>query len=180
MPFGHDHGPMPAIHGQAHQMRKQLLGARGDRKIDPVACDHLRDLLRGALMQMQPHLRILRAKCADHLRQHVAGLGVGGGDGQRAAVRLAQLRGGAADVLHLAQNAARARNDLVAGGGGAGERAALALEQLESELLFEQLQLPADTRLRGVQLPGGGRDVEAILVDRHEVAQLLQFHAITV
>ena len=59
---------------------------------------------------------------------------------------------------------------------GAGERAALALEQLKSEFLLEQLQLAADAGLRGVQLPGGGRDVEAVLVDRHEVAQLLELH----
>ena len=131
-------------------------------------------------MQVQAHLRIFLAKLADHLRQHVARLGVRGRDGQRAAVGLAQLGRGAADVLHLAQDACGARDDLLARGRGAGERAALAFEQLKAELLLQQLELPADAGLRGVQLPGGGRDVEAILVDRHEIAQLLQFHAITV
>ena len=67
-----------------------------------------------------------------------------GGDRQRAAVGLAQLRGGAADVLHFTQNARGARNDLLAGVRGPGQRAALALEQLEAELLFQQLELPAD------------------------------------
>ena len=127
-------------------------------------------------MQMQAHLRVLQPKRANHLRQHVTRLRVRGGDGQRAAVRLAQLRGSAADVVHLAQDAAGARDDLLAGGGGAGQRATLALEELESELLLEQLELPADAGLRGVQLPCRGRDVEPVLVDRNEIAQLLKLH----
>ena len=65
-------------------------------------------------------------------------------------------------------------------GGDAGQRAALAFEQLKSEFLLEQLQLPADPRLRGVQLPGGGRDVQAVFVDRHEISQLLEFHVAAV
>jgi hypothetical protein len=27
-----------------------------------------------------------------------------------------------------------------------------------------------------VQLPRGGRDVQSVFVDRHEIAQLLEFH----
>jgi hypothetical protein len=34
--------------------------------------------------------------------------------------------------------------------------------------------------LRGMQLARGGRDVEAVLVHGHEVAQLLKFHTGTV
>ena len=98
-------------------------------------------------MQMQSHLGVLDAELANDLRQHVARLGVSGRDGQRAAVGLAQLGGGAADVLHLAQYAAGARDDLLAGGRGAGERSAFALEQLKSELLFQQLELPAHARV---------------------------------
>ena len=58
----HDHCSMPAIHRQTHQMRKLLLGARGDGEIDAVAGHHLGDLLGCALMQMQAHLRVLGAK----------------------------------------------------------------------------------------------------------------------
>jgi hypothetical protein len=86
------------------------------------------------------------------------------------------LRRGAADVLHLAQNAAGARNDLFASRRGAGQCAALALEQLKAEFLFQHFELPADAGLRSVQLARRGRDVEAILVNRHEIAQLLEFH----
>ena len=57
-----------------------------------------------------------------------------------------------------------------------GERAALALEQLKTEFLFQQFELAADAGLRCVQLARGSRDVEAILVNCHEIAQLLKFH----
>ena len=128
MALRHHHGAVPAIDRQAHQMRKQLLRARRDGEIDAVAGDHFGDLLGGALMQMQAHLGVFLAKYADHLRQHIARLGVRGRDRQGAAVGLAQIRRGAADVLHFAQDAAGARDDFLAGGGDAGQRAALALE----------------------------------------------------
>ncbi len=161
----HDHRPMPAIHRQAHQMRELLLRARGDGEVDAVARHHFGDLLRGALVQMQAHLRIFEPKGANHLRQHVARLGVRGGDRQRAAVGLAQLRGGTANVLHFPQNAGGARNDFLARVGGPRQRAALALEQLEAEFLLQELQLAADSRLRGVQLPRGRGDVQAVFMN---------------
>ena len=157
-------------------MREKLLRSGGNGEVDAVARDHFRDLLRGALMQVQAHLRILEAKRANHLGQHVARLGMRGRDGQRPAVGLAQLRRRTADVLHFAQDAAGARNDFLARGRGAGQRAPFALEQLKTELLLQQLELPADAGLRGMQLPRGGRDVESVFVYRHEVAQLLEFH----
>jgi hypothetical protein len=53
----------------------------------------------------------------------------------------------------------------------------MSCEQLKAQFLLEHFQLPADPRLRGVQLLGGGRDVETILVDRDQIAELLKFHA---
>ena len=47
---------------------------------------------------------------------------------------------------------------------------------MKTELLFQQLELPADAGLRGMQLPRGRRDVETAFVYRHEIAQLLEFH----
>lgn len=101
-------------------------------------------------MQMQADLGIFLAERPDHLRQHVACLGMSGRDGQGAAVGLAQLRRGAAYVLHLTQNARGSRNDLITRRGGARQSAALALEQLESEFLFQHLELAAHARLGGV------------------------------
>jgi hypothetical protein len=79
-------------------------------------------------MQVQAHFRVLEPKRADHLRQYIARLGMGGGDRQSAAVGLAQFRGGAADILHFPQDARRARYDFLARVGGARQRAPLALE----------------------------------------------------
>ena len=70
----------------------------------------------------------------------------------------------------------RAIDDLLPGRRDAREVAAVAHEDLESELVFEQLDLLADAGLRGVQLLGGGGDVEAVLGDGGEIAQLVQFH----
>src|SRR5580693_6118044 len=112
---------------------------------------------------MQAYLGILEPKGANHRRQHVARLGVGGGDRQGAAVGLAQLRGSAANILHFAQDTAGARDYFLARIGGPGERAALALEQLKAELLLQKLELPADSGLRGMQLPRSRSDIQAVL-----------------
>jgi len=127
-------------------------------------------------VQMQSNLGIFGAKDANHLRQDVARLRMRGGDRQRTAVGLAQLRRGAPDILHFPQNAAGAGNYLLPRRRGASERAALALKQLKSQLFLEQLELAAHARLRSMQLPRGGGNVQAILVDRHEIAQLLELH----
>jgi hypothetical protein len=100
-----------------------------------------------------------------------------GGDRQGAPVSLAQLRRGAAYVLHFAQDAGGARDDFLARGRGASQRAPGALEQLEAQLFLEHFQLPADAGLRGVQLPRGCGDVQTVFMHRHEIAKLLQFHA---
>ncbi len=76
----YDHRSVPAIHRQTHQMRKLLLRTRGYREIDAIARDHFGNLLRGALMQMQAYLRIFEPKGANYRRQHVARLGMRGGD----------------------------------------------------------------------------------------------------
>ena len=56
----------------------------------------------------------------------------------------------------------------------------IALEQLETELLLQQLELAAHTRLRGVQLPRRRRDVQPILVNRDQIAQLLELHGVSI
>ncbi len=157
-------------------MRKLLLRTRGYGEIDAIARNHFGNLLRRALMQMQAYLRIFQPKGANHRRQHVARLGMCGGDRQSPAVGLAQLRGGAANILHFPQDTGGARNDFLAGAGGPGQRTALALEQLKAQFLLQKLELPADSGLRRVQLARGRGYVEAVFMDCHQIAQLLELH----
>jgi hypothetical protein len=65
--------------------------------------------------------------------------------------------------------------DLFTGRGNFGEASPVAPEQLHAEFLLEQAKLFADTGLRCVESIRGGCDVEAIVRNRHEVAELLQF-----
>ena len=61
---------------------------------------------------------------------------------------------------------------------GPHQRAALAFEQLEAQLVLELLELLAHAGLRGVQHARGLGDVEIVLGDCDEVAQLYEFHRI--
>ena len=54
-----DDGAMPAVAGQERQIGEQALGAGGDGAVDAIVGDHLGDLLGGALVQVQAHIRVL-------------------------------------------------------------------------------------------------------------------------
>ena len=174
MSFRQDDGVMPSINRQADQVRKRVLRSRDDRKVDLVAPAHFGDLLRSPLVKVQAHVRVLRQKPADDLRQHIACLGVSGGDGQRAAHGFAQRRPDPLHVANFPQDAHGPPDDVIAGRRGADQRATPAFEQMQSQLLLQQFYLPADRRLGRVKLARGRRDVEALLVNGGEIAQLLQ------
>jgi hypothetical protein len=113
----------------------------------------------------------------DHRRQHIARLRVRGADRERAGAVVLEVRGDAADVLHLAQHAHGAFDHALAGRSHLRQRAAMPHEDLETQLILELPQLFADGRLRGVELGGGGGDVQVALRDGGEESQLLQLHA---
>src|SRR3546814_4181566 len=73
--------------------------------------------------------------------QHIAGLGVGGGQRQLPGVLAALVGRIAADVAGFVDDAPRVREDALAGGRDAFEAAALAHEQLETQFVFELLDL---------------------------------------
>jgi hypothetical protein len=101
----HNDLAVPAVHRQQYQPGEQAFGARGYRQLHPIGGHHLADLFRGALMQMQLDLRITLAKRVHHRRQHVARLGVGGRDGQRASIILVQVGGDGLQTVDLGQRA---------------------------------------------------------------------------
>ena len=178
MAVRHDDGAMPAIAGQAHEAGEHRARAGGDGEIDAIGGREIRDLFGISLVQVQPHLRIFVAEALEHRRQHVTRLRVRGGDRQRAGVVLAQLRGQRLDAARLAHDLRGAVDHLGAGVGRPHQRAALAFEQLEAELVLELLELLADAGLRGVQHARRLGDVEVVLGDRDEVAELDQFHRV--
>ena len=176
MAAGHDHVTVPPIAGQQHHVGEQLLRARGDREVDAVELRHFGDLLGCALVQVQADVWVALAKRLDHARQHVTRLGVRRADRERAARLVAQLLRQALDALDFAQDPQRPLDDLLAGGRDLREVAAVARKDLKAELVLEQLELLADARLRSVQFLRGGSDVESVLGDRREVAQLMELH----
>jgi len=101
---------------------------------------------------------------------------MGGADRERAAILVAVLVRDALDVLDFAQHANGAIDNLLACGSDLGQGASAAHENAKAQLVFQQLDLLAHRRLRGVQFLRGGGDVEAVLDDGREVAQLLEFH----
>jgi len=86
------HRSMPVVTGRRTSAENSRAGWAWRNR--PGSRATISQSARSALMQMQPHLRILEPKRANHLRQHVTGLRVRRGDRQRAAVGLAQLRRG--------------------------------------------------------------------------------------
>jgi hypothetical protein len=78
----------------------------------------------------------------------------------------------AVDFTH---DQSRVSEDLVAGRGNLGEASSVAPEQFHAEFFLEQAKLFAYAGLRRVKPIRGGCDVEAIVRDRDEVSELLQF-----
>src|SRR3546814_19934418 len=97
----------------------------------------------------------------DHRRQHIAGLGVGGGQRQLPGVLAALVGRIAADVAGFVDDAPRVREDALAGGRDAFEAAALAPEQLETQFVSDLLTLLGPPGLGGVSAPGTKRAVQA-------------------
>ena len=71
---------------------------------------------------------------------------------------------------------ARALNHLSPAAVTPSEAFALAGEYLHAQFFLEQLELLADAGLRRVQALSSGRDVQAVVDDRKQIFQLLQFH----
>ena len=176
MTLRHDDDPLPSVQRQPHQLRKELVRARRNHELQEVSRHHVRDLLGGTLMQMQAYFRVLCAKSANAFGQNIARLSVRRRDGQRAAVHLGPLRRCASNALQLTQDRRRPRDDVFPGFGRTHQRTALALEDLKPKLLLEQCNLAAHPGLRGVQAAGGRRHVQTVLVNRDDVAKLLEFH----
>jgi len=98
-------------------------------------------------MHVQRHIRVLLDERADDPRQGIARLGVRGSDAQRALLFVGELLRDLLDAFALAQNFASRGDDALASGRDSGQMLAAAGENLDAQLVFEQADLFADTRL---------------------------------
>src|SRR5262245_46125085 len=98
-------------------------------------------------MQLEIDARVTFAERANDLGQHVTRLRMRRRDRQRTVELGRQVAGETRDVADLAQDLARAGDDLAASRGDRGQALALTREQLYAELGFELLQLLADAGL---------------------------------
>jgi hypothetical protein len=89
----------------------------------------------------------------EHPRQHVHAHGHAARDGEAAAQEAVGLRDLPHDVLHVAVHAVGQAQEQLAGSGEGGALAP-AVEEPASQLLLQQLHLPADGGLRDVQALG--------------------------
>ena len=99
-----------------------------------------------------------------------------GRDAQNAGILAAELVGDALQVRDLPQRAPRGCHDHFAGGRQRRQPLALPHEDAQAELVFELPDLLADAGLRRIERLGGVGDVESVVDDRAEVAELLEVH----
>ena len=150
------------------------LGDRQEREVDDVVAQHLGELLAGLLAHGQLDGGVVAVKGRQQQRQVDRAHRVQRADRQPAALDAGQrlqlgLRG-----VELGEDVARARDEQLA---GAGERdpARRALDEREPDLGLQPADLLRQRGLGDVLARGGAREV-ALVGERHEVAQLAQFH----
>ncbi|MNQ46620.1 hypothetical protein D3C85_604420 [compost metagenome] len=176
VPLGHDDATVPAVAGHHHQVTEQLQGLGGDGEVDGAVGGHLGDLHRGALVHVQGDVGVLLDEAADHWRQCVARLGMGGGDGERALLLVGEFLGDLLDALDLAQDFPCRGDDAFPGRRHASEVLAAASEYFDAEFVFQQADLLADARLRGIKTLCSGGHVQVVVRHFPDVAQLLELH----
>src|SRR4051794_16930001 len=98
MAVGNDDRPVPVVARQQRQVTEQVMGSGSNRAINSILRNHLRNLLRRSLMQIQPHIRVPTPELTDHIRQNVARLRVSGADGKASPALITQLRGEVLDA----------------------------------------------------------------------------------
>jgi hypothetical protein len=172
----HNDDVRPAITRQRHQILVTRQRFGGDADVGLPIEQHLRDLARRALVELQHHVRVRRAEIANGGWQGVARLRMRRGDGERAAVLRGEVGAGALEVVRLDQQSLDDRQHHLAGWREPGEPLAGAHEDLDAEFLLQFADLPAHAGLRGVQDEGDFGEVEALADGFAHGAQLLEVH----
>jgi hypothetical protein len=135
---GGDHAAVPLVAGQHHQLVVLGDGLGGDRDVGAAVEHHLAHLARVALVQLELDLRVALHEAADHVGQHVARLGVGGGDRQAADRLVGELVAHLLQVVEVAQHALGDRQHRAPGLGDRDQTLAVTGEDLDAELGLER------------------------------------------
>ncbi len=98
------------------------------------------------------------------------------GDGERALLLVGKLLGDLLDTFDLAQDLASGVDDALSSRGDTRQMLAAASKYLDAQFVFEQANLLADPRLRGIQALRCRGDVEVMVRYFPDVAQLLKLH----
>ncbi|MNG98126.1 hypothetical protein D3C79_572570 [compost metagenome] len=176
MALRHHDTAIPFVARHHDQVAEQLQRLGGNGEIDSAVSGHLGDLHGRALMHVQGHFRVLLDEIADHRWQRITGLGVRGGDGQGALLLVGELLGDLLDAFDLAQDLAGGIDDALTRGGDTGQVLAATRKDFNTQFIFEQADLLADPRLRGIQTLRRRGDVEVVVRHFPDVAQLLKLH----
>jgi hypothetical protein len=111
----------------------------------------LADLRRVALVDEKLDLRVAALERCHGLRQRVARLSMGGGNGEGAELVVGELLARAAQVARLGEDALGDRHHRLAGLGDRHQALAVAHEDLDPELVLERADLLRHPGLGGVQ-----------------------------
>jgi hypothetical protein len=175
--FGrHDYAVVPFVARQRDEVVIQRQAFGRDRDIGLAVQYLFGDLRWIALVQAEFYFRVTPDELFDHRRQDVARLGVGGGDGQVAAVLRVEFLPDLPEVFRVVQHAPGDVEDGLAGLGDGDDALAVAHENIDAQLLLQLFDLFADVGLRGVQRVGGIGNLQAAPHDLIDITQLLQVH----
>ncbi len=120
----------------------------GDPDIGFTCGQHSNDLLRRSLVQFNADIGIERAEGFDYLRQRIACLSVGGGDGQHAAGFIGEHIGQAAHLARFIEDAFSNGQQGFTGLGHAEQALTTSDEQLHTQLIFQIPDMATDAGLR--------------------------------
>jgi hypothetical protein len=176
MVLGQHQHVLPFVAGQGHQLGVAVERLGGDADLGDFVDHHARHLVGRALVQAHVDLGVGLAQVGHGHRQHVARLGVGGGDGEGAAVLRAELLADALEVADLAHDQLDAGDDVLAGFGHALQALAVAREDLDAQFFLQLDDGLGHAGLRGVQRLGRLGEVQVAPHGFLNKLELMQIH----
>ena len=131
-------------------------------------------------MQADVDFGVFLAQLGHRHRQHVTGLGVGGGNGQGAAVLRTVLLTNFLEVAHFAQDQLDAAQHMLSGFGDSFEAFAMARKDFDAQLLLQLNDGFGHARLRRVQYLGCFGQVQIAPSGFLDKSKLMKVHMLAV